>query len=242
MSGLSSTAGSALGSVFGSPHGVATDINDRWFWWPYVERNTDLIWDKFTEHATLVLLAVGIGILIALPLSLLAVRFRWLYPTSIAIGAVLYTIPSIALIAFLIPITGLSTTTVVIPLASYTILILVRNFVTGLDGVSPEVKEAARGMGYSPWRQTLRVELPLALPAFFAGIRITTVTIIGLVPIAAIIGRGGFGSLMNAGFQRGFRTPITVGIVLTVAFAVTADLLILLTQRLVTPWTRRGTT
>lgn len=221
---------------------LATDINDRWFWWPYVDRNTDLIWEKFTEHAQLTLLAVGIGILIALPLSLLATRFRWLYPTSIAVGAVLYTIPSIALIAFLIPITGLSTTTVVIPLASYTILILVRNFVTGLDGVSPEVKEAARGMGYPPLRQTVRVELPLALPVFFAGIRIATVTIIGLVPIAAIIGKGGFGALMNAGFQRGFRTPITVGIVLTVAFAVTADLVILLIQRLVTPWTRREAT
>lgn len=229
----------ALGGLV-STRAVATDINDRWFWWPYVEQNTDLIVEKFQEHLTFTVLAVGIGIAIALPISVVATRYRWIYPTSIGLGAVLYTIPSIALIAFLIPFTGISTTTVVIPLASYTLVILVRNFVTGLDGVSPEIKEAARGMGYSPWRQTLRVELPLALPAFFAGIRITTVTIIGLVPIAAIIGRGGFGALMNAGFQRGFRTPITVGIAFTVLFAVAADLLILGVQRLVTPWARRA--
>jgi osmoprotectant transport system permease protein len=120
------------------------------------------------------------------------------------------------------------------------LLILVRNTVTGLDGVAPDVKDAAVGMGYSRNRQILRVDLPLALPAIITGIRIATVTTIGLVAITALIGQGGLGALMNDGLQRAFRTPLTVGIVLSLALAVVADLLLVLAQRLATPWTRAG--
>jgi osmoprotectant transport system permease protein len=134
----------------------------------------------------------------------------------------------------------LSRTTALIPLTAYTLLILVRNTVTGLDGVAPEVKDAAVGMGYSRFRQILRVELPLALPAIIAGIRIATVTTIGLVAITALIGQGGLGALMLDGFRLQFRTPLTVGIVLSLALAVVADLLLVFAQRLSTPWARAG--
>jgi osmoprotectant transport system permease protein len=140
----------------------------------------------------------------------------------------------------LLPLTGLSRTTALIPLTAYTLLILVRNTVTGLDGVPPDVKDAAVGMGYSRARQILGVELPLALPAIIAGIRIATVTTIGLVAITALIGQGGLGALMYDGLQRDFRTPLTVGIVLSLALAVVADLLLVLAQRLATPWARVG--
>jgi len=151
---------------------------------------------------------------------------------------VLYTIPSIALFVFLIPWTGLSRTTALVPLVAYTLLILIRNIVAGLDGVPPEVREAAQGMGYRRLRQLFSVELPLALPAIVAGIRIATVTTIGLITVTALIGQGGLGQFMIDGFQRDFRTPLTVGIVLSVALAVLADLLLVSAQRLVSPWAR----
>jgi osmoprotectant transport system permease protein len=175
-----------------------------------------------------------------LPLALLSVRYRRLYGPVIAITGVLYTIPSLALFALLLPLTGLSQTTALIPLTAYTLLILVRNIVTGLDGVPADVQEAAVGMGYSRRRQIVHVDLPLALPGIIAGIRIATVTTIGLVAITALIGQGGLGSLMYDGLQRDFRTPLTVGIVLSLALAVVADLLLVLAQRLATPWARAG--
>jgi osmoprotectant transport system permease protein len=168
------------------------------------------------------------------------VRYRRLYGPVLAITGVLYTIPSLALFGMLIPLTGLTSTTALIPLTAYTLLILVRNTVTGLDGVPADVKDAALGMGYSRTRQLLRVELPLALPAIIAGIRIATVTTIGLVAITALIGQGGLGALMYDGFQRDFRTPVTVGIVLSLALAIVADLLLVLAQRIATPWARAG--
>ena len=150
----------------------------------------------------------------------------------------LYTIPSIALFVFLIPWTGLSRTTAIIPLVAYTLLILIRNIIAGLDGVPGDVREAAQGMGYRRLRQLFSVELPLALPAIVAGIRIATVTTIGLITVTALIGQGGLGQFMLDGFQRDFRTPLTVGIVLSVALAVIADLLLVGAQRLVSPWQR----
>jgi osmoprotectant transport system permease protein len=154
------------------------------------------------------------------------------------VTGVLYTIPSIALFVILIPWTGLSRTTALIPLVTYTLLILIRNIVAGLRAVPAEVKEAAQGMGYRPLRQLFSVELPLALPAIVAGIRIATVTTIGLITVTALIGQGGLGQFMIDGFQRDFRTPLTVGIVLSVALAVAADLILVGTQRLLSPWAR----
>jgi len=219
---------------------LAEDIGPKWLYWPWVQDHTDEIRDRLVEHVELTVLAVLFGLAIALPLALLSVRYRRLYGPVLAITGVLYTIPSLALFALLLPLTGLSRTTALIPLTLYTLLILVRNTVTGLDGVPPDVTDAATGMGYSPSRRLLRVELQLALPAIIVGIRIATVTTIGLVTVTALIGQGGLGALMLDGLQRDFRTPLTVGIVLSLTLAVVADLLLVLALRLATPWRRAG--
>lgn len=208
--------------------------------WSWVADHTDEIWFRTREHLVLTGWAVLLGILIALPLAVLVQRRRRLLGPVLAGTGVLYTIPSLAAFALLLPFTGLSPATAVVPLTTYTLLILVRNVVTGLDGVAPEVREAATGMGYGPWRRLAAVELPLALPAAIAGVRIATVTTIGMVPVAALVGQGGLGALMLDGFDRDFQTPLTVGIVLTVALAVAADALLLGVQRVATPWSRRA--
>lgn len=218
---------------------LGEDIGPKWLYWPWVTDHLDEIRDRLSEHVELLALTLGFGLLIAFPLGLLSARYRRLYGPVLAVTGVMYTIPSLAAFALLIPITGLSQETAVIPLTGYTLLILVRNVVTGLDGVSDDVKDAARGMGYSPARQLVRVELPLALPAIMAGIRIATVTIIGLITVTALIGQGGLGSLMIDGFKRDFRTPLTVGMVLSLALAVVADLLLVGVLRVATPWRRK---
>lgn len=210
------------------------------FWnWDWAGRNLDLIWEQTAQHLWLTIIAVGIGFLIAFPLSVLAYRHRRLYPPLSWITGSLYTIPSLALFALLVPFTGLSTTTAEIGLVSYTLLILIRNTVTGLRGVPDDVKEAARGMGYTGRQMLWRIEVPLALPTIVAGVRIATVTTIGLVTVTALIGKGGLGFLMLAGFRRLFpEFAIVIGIGLSVALAVAADLLLLGGQRLATPWAR----
>jgi osmoprotectant transport system permease protein len=220
------------------PLQLAQDIGSKWIYWPWVGDHLDEIQTRLAEHITLTFWAVLLGFLIAFPLALLAARYRRLYPPVIGVTGVLYTIPSIALFVFLIPWTGLSRTTALVPLVAYTLLILIRNIVAGLDGVAPEVREAAQGMGYRRTRQVFSVELPLALPAIVAGIRIATVTTIGLITVTALIGQGGLGQFMIDGFQRDFRTPLTVGIILSVVLAVIADLLLVGAQRLVSPWAR----
>jgi osmoprotectant transport system permease protein len=220
------------------PLPLAQDIGSRWVYWPWVGDHLDEIRERLAEHITLTLLAVGFGLVIAFPLALLATRRRRFYPPVVAVTGVLYTIPSLALFVILIPWTGLSRTTALVPLVAYTLLILIRNIVAGLQGVPPEVREAAQGMGYRPLRQLFSVELPLAMPAIVAGIRIATVTTIGLITITALIGQGGLVQFMIDGFQRDFRTPLTVGVVLSIALAVAADLLLVGTQRLLSPWAR----
>jgi osmoprotectant transport system permease protein len=147
-------------------------------------------------------------------------------------------VPSLALFAMLVPWTGLSRTTAEIGLVGYTLLILIRNIVTGLDAVPDEVREAARAMGFTGRRRLLRIELPLAVPSIIAGIRIATVTTIGLVTVTALIGQGGLGQLILDGLIRDFRTPLVVGTVLSIALAVVADVGLVGLERLITPWAR----
>jgi osmoprotectant transport system permease protein len=192
-----------------------------------------------TEHLVLTVLAVWIGLAISLASGLLIYDHRRLYGPLASLYGILYTIPSLALFAFLVPITGLSLTSALIGLVSYTLLILTRNLVAGLDGVAPEVREAAVAMGYSKRQRLSRIELPLALPVIVAGIRVATVTTIGLVMVTALIGQGGLGQLMLRGFNRGFPTMIYVGFVLTVALAIGLDLLLAWIGRRATPWARR---
>jgi osmoprotectant transport system permease protein len=212
--------------------------DNPWFSWQYVRDNSDTILAALREHTELTAEAVLFAALVAIPLAVLAYWYRPLTGPILAFSGVLYTIPSLALFVILIPWTGLSRTTALVPLVAYTLLILIRNIVAGLRAVPPEVREAAQGMGYRPLRQLFSVELPLALPAIVAGIRIATVTTIGLITITALIGQGGLGQFMLDGFQRDFRTPLTVGVVLSIALAVAADLLLVGAQRLLSPWAR----
>jgi osmoprotectant transport system permease protein len=210
------------------------------FWdWDWVAGHLALIGDRLLQHLYLTVLAVGIGLLISFPLAILAHRHRHLYPPVTWLTGFLYTIPSLALLAFLVPFTGLSTLTAEIALVSYTLLILIRNMVTGLAGVPGDVKEAARGMGHTDRQLLWKVEIPLAMPAIVAGVRIATVTTIGLVTVTALIGRGGLGSLMLGGFRNLFpEIAVLLGVVLSVGLAVSTDGAILGAQRLLTPWAR----
>jgi osmoprotectant transport system permease protein len=217
---------------------------DSWLWWHWVTTHLKpgvefSIADAVRQHAELTAIAVAIGLALSLPLGVLVWRFRAFEGPVLGVSGILYTIPSLALFAFLVPITGLTTTTAEIGLVSYTLLIIIRNVVAGLDAVPAEVQDAARGMGFGRTRQFFRIELPLAVPAIIAGIRIATVTTVGLVTVTALIGKGGLGQLILDGLNRDFKTPLTVGAVLSVALAAVADGLLLLLQRLLTPWTRR---
>ena len=213
---------------------------DPWIRWDWVHRHTDEIASAARQHLELTFIAVGIGLVLSLPLGLLAQRRHWLQTPVFGLTGILYTIPSLALFAFLVPWTGLSRTTAEIGLISYTLLILIRNIVTGLDGVPDDVREAARGMGFTGWRELVRIDLPLATPAIVAGVRIAMVTTIGLVTVTALIGQGGLGQFILEGFNRDFRTPLVVGLVGSVLLAVVIDVTLLAVERLLTPWTRRG--
>jgi osmoprotectant transport system permease protein len=237
--------GTTLVGVTGGAGGsVVAAAQDGWIWWHWVATHWRpgvefSIADATKQHVELTAIAVAVGLVISLPLGSLAWRFRWLETPVLGFAGVLYTVPSLALFALLVPVTGLSTLTAEIGLVGYTLLIIIRNVVAGLDAVPGDVREAARGMGFNPWRQFLRIDLPLAVPAIIAGVRIATVTTIGLVTVTALIGKGGLGQLIYDGLTRDFKTPLTVGAVLSVALAVVADLLLLGVQRLLTPWSRR---
>lgn len=208
--------------------------------WGWIVDHLDLIGERLLEHLTLTFLAVGIGLLISFPLAVYAYRHRRVYPPITWVTGVLYTIPSLALFALLVPFTGFSKVTAEIGLVSYTLLILIRNIVIGLQGVPADVKEAARGMGHSERQLLWRVELPMALPVIVAGLRIATVTTIGLVTVTAIIGEGGLGFIMLRAF-RGL-APRTTGVilatVLSAALAIALDGVLLAAQRTVMPWAR----
>jgi osmoprotectant transport system permease protein len=206
--------------------------------WAWIARNLDEIGSALAEHLELTLIAVGVGFLLSFAATLLIYRYRRLYGPIAGVTGIIYTIPSLALFAFLVPFTGLSLLTAEIGLIGYTLLILIRNTVAGLDGVPPDVREAAQGMGYTGWQRLWRVELPLALPVIVAGLRIATVTTIGLVMVTALIGQGGLGQLMLRGFNRGFPTAIYVGAFVSVVLALIVDAALVAAQRAVTPWAR----
>ena len=206
--------------------------------WSWVTGNLSLIGSAIAQHVELTLLAVGIGFGISLPVSLLLWRFSALRPPVVGLAALLYTIPSIALFALVQPLTGyFSITTGEVALVSYTLLILIRNTVAGLDAVPEEVHEAARAVGYSPFGAVLRVDLPLALPAIFAGLRVATVTTVGLVTVTAFIGLGGLGQLIINGFDSFQDSPIVVGLICSVVIAGLGDLGFVVLERLLVRWT-----
>jgi osmoprotectant transport system permease protein len=208
--------------------------------WSWIGDHLDDIRAALVQHLQLTGLALLFGLALAFPLALAAVQWPRLYGPILGFTGVLFTIPSLALFILLIPFTGLSIWTSLIGLTMYTLLILIRNMVEGLRGVDRDVREAAEAMGFTRARQLLQVELPLALPVIMAGIRIATVTTIGLVTITALIGQGGLGRLFIDGFTLNFATPIVVGLVLSVLLALAADLLLVGLQHRLTPWARSG--
>ena len=192
------------------------------------------------EHLRLTVIAVTVGFVLASILSLVALRWRWVFGPITWTTGVLYTIPSLALFTFLVPFFGLASTWAAeIALVSYTLLILVRNIVAGVDGVPAATVDAADGMGFSRWRRLLKVELPLATPVIITGIRIATVTTVGLVTVTALIGLGGYGDLINDGLDRQFYTPIIVGGTLSVLMAIGLDVALVAIERLLTPWRQK---
>ena len=220
------------------PGGLFLDVVDPWINWDWLSAHVPLVLDALTQHIQLAVIAIAVGLLISLPLGVIAYRNAALRISVLGFFGAFYTIPSLALFALLIPFTHLSITTAEIPLIGYNVLILVRNVVVGLDAVPRDVLDAADGMGYRPLARLLRVELPLALPSIFAGLRVATVSTIGIVTITALIGLGGLGALIDKGQIENFHTPLVVGTLLTVALALVADLLIAGAQRLAIPWSR----
>lgn len=208
--------------------------------WDWIAGHLNDIGARLLEHVELTIIAVGIGFVIAFALSLLVLRVPRLEGPVTWVTGTLYTIPSLALFALLIPYTGLTVLTAEIGLVSYTLLILIRNIVSGIRGVPADVREAAVGMGYTPRELLWRVQLPLALAVIVAGIRVATISTIGLVTVTGLIGLGGFGNLIWQGIQLFFSTELIVGAVGSVALAILADALLVLVQRRLTPWARLG--
>lgn len=205
--------------------------------WDWVIRNAPDLLLRAGEHVLMTAIAVVLGFVLSFVLALAVRRRRRLRGAVLAIGNIAYAIPSLALFALLIPWTGLSLLTAEIALISYTILILVRNILAGLGSVPPDVLEAADGMGYDARQRLWRIELPIALPVIVAGLRIATVTVIGLVTVTALIGMGGLGFvIVNLGYLRFFPTAILVGAGASVALAVATDLAFARLQRRLTPW------
>jgi osmoprotectant transport system permease protein len=200
----------------------------------------DQIWTRIIQHFQLIVVPMLIGIVISLILAVWAVRQRWVYAPITLITGILYTIPSLAAFAVLRPITGLTFLTAWIPLTTYTLLILFRNFTAGFTSVPSEILEAAEGMGYTRRQRLLRVELPLAVPLMIAGVRLASVTTIGLATIVAVLGDqfGGLGQLITEGIQTFFPTKYLLGAIISVVLAVGADVLFVRLERWITPWAR----
>lgn len=208
--------------------------------WEWIGRNMDQIVERTWEHLGLTAVSVLLGLVISVGLAIIALRWRWTYAPITWVTGLMYTIPSLALFALLVPIVGLNATNAVIALTSYTLLIIIRNLVAGIDGVPASVMEAADGMGYTRQGRFWRMEVPLALPAIIAGLRIATVTTVGLVTVTAVLGLGGYGFFILRGLNTFFWTQILVGVVLSVVLATLLDVGFIWLERLLSPWARRG--
>lgn len=211
---------------------------NHWFCGSYVHDYGSELVDATWQHLWITVVSVLAGLVIALPLALLARRFARLESTILGITTGLYTIPSLALFPLLVPFTGLSPSTVIVGLAIYSLTILVRNTLEGLRAVPEEVRESARGLGFGPTRMLFRVELPLAVPVIMAGLRIATVSTVALTTVGAIVAYGGLGNLLLDGVTTNFKAEIMTASILCVLLAFALDAILLLIQRVATPWTR----
>ena len=213
---------------------------NRTFCWGWFQDHWgDTFQPALLQHIKLTLIAVAIGFALAMAAALVAHRRGWFETPFTLVSGILYTIPSLALFQLLVPFTGLSVTTAEIALVSYTLLILFRNILTGLRGVPPDVSESARGMGLSARQILWRVELPLALPAIVAGLRVAVVTVISLATVAAFVVDEGLGAPIFQSISSPFNTAFIAAGALAVLLALTADALLVASQRLLTPWAVR---
>jgi osmoprotectant transport system permease protein len=238
LHGSGNAANVVIPNFGGSPHSCVRGNNLFCFDW--VRQNwSGVLQPALTQHIVLIVIAVGAGFAISMALALLAYRQRWLERPVEIVTAVMYTIPALALFQILVPTLGLTRTNAEVALVSYTLLILFRNILTGLQEVPADVRETARGMGMTPRQSLLRVELPLALPAIFAGLRVATVTAISLGTLAAYICNQGLGVPIFTAINEGlFKTELIAAGVLAIALALVSDALLVALQRLLTPWAR----
>lgn len=226
-----------LAAAAGGPSCYSRLVND-WVCPAYLSDYRSELIDATRQHLLITLASVALGMAIALPLALVARRYQPLESAVVAIATGLYTIPSLALFPLIVPFTGLTAKTVVLGLALYSLTILVRNTLLGLRSVPAEVLESAAGMGFSRTGMLLRVELPLALPVIMAGVRIATVSTVALTTVGAIVSYGGLGNMLQDGVTSNFKAEILAASVLCVLLAVVLDLVLVVAQRLLTPWTR----
>ncbi len=215
-------------------------VENHWFCGSYWSDYRQELTDATVQHVWITVVSVLLGLALAVPLALLARRSPAVESVVVGSTTIIYTIPSLALFSLLLPVTGLSATTVIIGLALYSLTILVRNVLAGLRAVPDEVVESARGVGYSNVALLTKVELPLALPVIMAGLRVATVSTVALVTVGSIVSNGGLGNLMLRAVNTQFKAQILAASLLCVALAVALDLVLVGVQRLLTPWTRHA--
>ncbi len=208
--------------------------------WSWISRNASSIGSLSVGHLLLSFVPVALGLLIAVPLGIACVRWGALYPPVWVLSVVLFAVPSVVLFIFLLPFTGISRLTAIIPLTNYTVSLLLRSVVDGLRSVGPAVRDFADALGFRGMHRLIGVDLPIAAPVILGGLRIATMSNIGMVAVASVIGISSLGDLFVDGTQRYFATPIVVGIVLVTALAAITDLGLVGLQRRMTPWLPRG--
>jgi osmoprotectant transport system permease protein len=211
--------------------------------WGWIGDHTDELTTLTLHHLKLALLPIVFGLIIAIPLGIVCVRFRWLYPPTLGVANVLYGVPSLALFMLFIPYFGIGSGgqadfTIIIPLTLFSLSVLVPNVVDGLRSVPDPVRQAATAMGFGTFRRLVQVELPIAVPVVIAGARVAAVASISLVSVGVLIGNGGLGQLFIDGYSRDFTTPIIVACVLIIVLALVSDGVLVTAQRLLTPWAR----
>ena len=217
-------------------------VTNEWICGQYLSDRSQEIVDATVQHVGITVVSVLLGLVIAFPLALLARRLPRLESLVLGVTTGIYTIPSLALFPLLVPFTGLTPTTVVIGLALYALTILVRSQLEGLRAVPEEVRESAIGLGYSRRKLLVRIELPLALPVMMAGLRVATVSTVALTTVGSLVAYGGLGNLIRDGVSTNFRAELLTASVICVLLAVALDVVLVLTQRVLTPWTRGART
>lgn len=209
--------------------------------WSWIPSNGAMIWQLTRQNAYLGVVPALIGLVISLPLGIIAARWRWFYPPVLTVINVIYAIPSLALFIALIPSFGLTDTTVIIALTVFSLCVIVPNVVAGLRAVPAPVRQAATAMGYGPLRRLITVELPLAAPVIIAGLRVGVVSSISMASLGQLIGVSSIGYLFIDGLQRSFPTEIYVGLFLVIALALVCDLVLVVIRRALTPWATPAT-